>query len=48
MKVLIIDDEINICLSLKGILEDENYTVNYALDGSDGLRKTEAFESRRF
>ncbi|RLC53070.1 MAG: DNA-binding response regulator [Candidatus Cloacimonadota bacterium] len=44
MKVLIIDDEINICLSLKGILEDENYTVNYALDGSDGLRKTEAFE----
>jgi len=44
MKVLIIDDEQNICLSLKGILEDENYTVNYALSGADGLRKTEKFE----
>jgi two-component system nitrogen regulation response regulator NtrX len=43
MKILIIDDEINICLSLKAVLEDENYNVNYAESGKEGLDKLVGF-----
>jgi len=39
MQVLIIDDEMNICLSLKNILEDENYQVDYSIDASEGYAK---------
>ncbi len=37
MNILIVDDEKNICISLKGILEDENYTVSYRNSGKEGL-----------
>ncbi|MDE0298880.1 MAG: sigma-54 dependent transcriptional regulator [Candidatus Poribacteria bacterium] len=36
--ILIIDDEISICESLEGVLEDEGYTVQTALSGEDGVR----------
>ncbi len=37
MKVLIIDDEMNICLTLKNILEDENYQVEFEVEAAKGL-----------
>lgn len=36
--ILIIDDEISICESLQGVLEDEGYTVQTALSGEEGVR----------
>ncbi len=44
MKILIIDDEKNICLTLKGILEDEGYTVQFATSGTDGLKQYDTFQ----
>ena len=38
LNILIIDDEISICESLQGVLEDEDYTVQTALSGEDGVR----------
>ncbi len=43
MRVLIIDDEMNICLSLKNILEDEDYICEYALNSKNGMHKVESF-----
>lgn len=37
--VLIIDDEKLICEEFRDILEEENHSVDYALSGSEGLRK---------
>lgn len=39
MKILIIDDEKNICSAIKGILEDEGYNCDYSLNYADGFRK---------
>ena len=39
MKVLVIDDEMNICLTLKNILEDEGYECDHALDDKTGMKK---------
>ncbi len=39
MKILIIDDEKNICSAIKGILEDEGYACDYSLNYADGFRK---------
>ncbi len=39
MKVLIIDDEMNICLTLKNILEDEGYKCDFALESKVGMQK---------
>ena len=36
--ILIIDDEISICESLQGVLEDEGFTVQTALSGEEGVR----------
>ena len=36
--ILVIDDEISICESLQGVLEDEGYTVQTALSGEEGVR----------
>ena len=36
--ILIIDDEISICESLQGVLEDEGYNVQTALSGEEGIR----------
>jgi len=36
-KILIIDDEMSICSSLKGILEDEGFLVHTVESGEDGL-----------
>ncbi len=38
-KVLIIDDEINICESIKMILEYEGYEVDYSTDPAEGQKK---------
>ena len=37
MRVLIIDDEMNICLTLKNILEDENYQVDFTVNAVEAL-----------
>lgn len=37
MKILIIDDEKNICTAIKGILEDEGYSCDYSLSFKDGF-----------
>jgi len=42
MKVLIIDDEMNICLTLKNILEDEGYECDFSLDSKKGMIKFES------
>ena len=42
MKILIIDDEMNICLTLKNILEDEGYECDYALDSKIVMKKFES------
>ncbi len=39
MKILIIDDEKNICTAIKGILEDEGYECDYSLNYADGYNK---------
>jgi two-component system nitrogen regulation response regulator NtrX len=44
MKILIIDDEMNICISLKSILEDEGYVCDFALNDKEGMQKVEFFE----
>lgn len=43
MKVLIIDDEMNICLTLKNIFEDEDYDCDYALNSTAGMDKFKNF-----
>jgi two-component system, NtrC family, nitrogen regulation response regulator NtrX len=43
MRILIIDDEMNICLSLKNILEDDGYDCEYALNSKKGLAKVDTF-----
>lgn len=43
MKILIIDDEKNICLTLQNILEDEGYTVETANSGEEGLKQFDTF-----
>ncbi len=46
MKVLVIDDEKNICLAIQGILEDEGYHCEYRLNFADGFKalKEEQFD----
>jgi two-component system nitrogen regulation response regulator NtrX len=46
MKVLVIDDEKNICLAIQGILEDEGYQCAYRLNFNDGFKalKQEQFD----
>ncbi|WP_432408359.1 sigma-54-dependent transcriptional regulator [Wukongibacter sp. M2B1] len=43
-RVLIIDDEKTICLSLTEGLKDLGYEVDYAYDGTEGLRKVLIFK----
>ncbi|HEX30525.1 TPA: response regulator, partial [Candidatus Poribacteria bacterium] len=38
-KVLIVDDEQNVCQSLKDVLEDEGYQVEIAFSGEEALEK---------
>ena len=38
-KILIVDDDEEICLELKEILEDEGYSTSYVLDGIKGFEK---------
>ncbi|AEI14870.1 two component, sigma54 specific, transcriptional regulator, Fis family [Flexistipes sinusarabici DSM 4947] len=39
MKILIIDDEINICTTIQSILTDEGYEAEYALSFNEGMKK---------
>ena len=39
MKILIIDDEKNICTAIQGILEDEGYNSDYSVTFTEGLKK---------
>jgi two-component system nitrogen regulation response regulator NtrX len=43
MNVLIVDDEVNICISLKKILEDDGYRVEYTHNGNDAIQRLEDF-----
>jgi DNA-binding response OmpR family regulator len=43
-KILAVDDEPNILLSLEFILEEENYTVRTASDGEEALAVAEEFK----
>ena len=38
-KILLIDDEINVCTGCKRILEEEGYELDYELTGKDGIEK---------
>jgi DNA-binding NtrC family response regulator len=38
-KILVIDDEKNVCTSCKRILEEEGHVVEYVLTGEEGLRR---------
>jgi len=38
-RILIIDDDEEICNELKEILEDEGYIVNYKMDGLSGFKE---------
>lgn len=42
MRVLVIDDEKNICLAIQGILEDEGYSCDYRLNFTDGFAALKA------
>lgn len=44
MKILVIDDEKNICLTLQGILEDEKYQVACAVSAREGVKTFDEFE----
>jgi DNA-binding response OmpR family regulator len=44
MKILIIEDEKDIALPLKDILEDRGFAVDYSEDGIDGLKMVELNE----
>ncbi|MBZ4671989.1 MAG: two-component, sigma54 specific, transcriptional regulator [Deferribacteraceae bacterium] len=39
MKILIIDDEVNICTTIKDILEDEGYSADFSINFSEGFQK---------
>lgn len=41
MKILVIDDEIQLCNLLKELLEQQSYTVRIALNGKEGLKLLE-------
>lgn len=41
--ILIIDDEKSICTTIQGILEDEGYTADYALNFKEGFSKLKDF-----
>lgn len=44
MKILVIDDEKNICLTLQGILEDEKYQVACAVSAREGVKTFDEYE----
>jgi two-component system nitrogen regulation response regulator NtrX len=44
LNILIIDDEKNICITLKSILEDEKYGVKYQNTGTAGILAFEEYE----
>lgn len=43
MRIMIIDDEYNICSSLKDILEDEGYQVETCMESKEALKATKKF-----
>ena len=42
-KVLIIDDEKGFCSLLEEFLSEEGYSVDFAYDGEEGIKKTKTF-----
>jgi Response regulator containing CheY-like receiver, AAA-type ATPase, and DNA-binding domains len=44
MKVLIIDDEKNICTSIKNIVEDEGFEAVYTLTYNEGIEKLKIYD----
>ncbi|MGD8944680.1 MAG: response regulator, partial [Desulfobacterales bacterium] len=42
IRILVVDDELNICQSCQKILTKSNYEVQYALNGYDALKMMEA------
>jgi len=43
IKILVVDDEPNILLSLEFILDEEGFSVSTAADGAEALEKVKAF-----
>lgn len=39
INILVIDDEISVCISCQRILEEEGYAVDYTLSGIEGVKK---------
>jgi YesN/AraC family two-component response regulator len=39
--ILIVDDEVNVCRGVQRIFEDEGFLSNYALTGTEGLKRAE-------
>lgn len=44
MKIFILDDEKNICISLKNILEDEGYLASYSISVEEGLKQIDTLQ----
>ncbi len=44
--LLIVDDSLAFCESIVDLLEDENWNVEYILDGADAIRRLESSECR--
>jgi len=44
-KILIIEDEKEVCFPLKELFESENYTVSCAHNGLDGIEKQKSFRA---
>lgn len=44
MRILVIDDEMNICLTLKNIFEDEGFECEFILDVQDLMNRIENFK----
>ena len=38
-KILIIDDEIDICEQLSGLLNDRGFTCNYCISSDEGIKE---------
>ena len=43
-KILVIDDEKELCSLLKSYFEGEGYAVHFSYDGEDGLKQVKSFD----
>ena len=43
-KILVVDDEIDICEDFRDMLQDDGHEVDFALSGEEAIRKVQDFE----